>query len=274
MRPPVILTPGKLNKINKYVLEKTGCFAFLVPDKSWNYSDPGTGKGAVELWSVALYTIYHDYGCGYLNFILDSANEPNDEIEDLLFRSRRHKKNIERTLRPNVAHGGLDSYTPNEIKRIYFAREDQSIDQLPDSKWFILAEKIRRESDDLVNAIYKWADGFEDSGRNIRDEFGSSNYFKKSIDARVMFDTLDNDFWRGDRRRARNILESISKRTPNEKLDLWRDEVSSSYLNKELETPKDIIYQLKQYLYDVHHPEQPSSVTIGDSLGFSLSSLL
>ena len=81
MKPPVILMPGKLDEINKYLLEKTGCFAFLVPERRWYYSEPCTGKGAVELWSIALYTIYHDYGCGYLNFILDSNNEPDYIID-------------------------------------------------------------------------------------------------------------------------------------------------------------------------------------------------
>lgn len=119
MKPPVILGPGKLNEINKYVLQKTGCFAFLIPDNSWNYSDPKTGKGAVELWSVALYVVYHDYGCRYLKFILDQDNKPNCEIDDLLFRSRRHKKTIERILRTNIAHGCLDSYGHDELKRVF-----------------------------------------------------------------------------------------------------------------------------------------------------------
>lgn len=274
MKPPVILTPGKLNEINKYVLQKTGCFAFLIPDNCWDYSNPQTGKGAVELWSVALYVVYHDYGCRYLKFILDQGNEPNYEIDDLLYRSRRHKKTIERILRTNIAHGCLDSYDPGELKRVFFARETTPIAQLPDNKWFRVAEKIRRESDDLVDAIYKWADGYHENGRNIREVFAKSADFKKSIDSRVMFDTLDNDFCRNGETRARKTLEDISRQMPNEKLAIWGEDVSSLFLNKELKTPEDIISQLKKYLYDVHMPMQPASVTIGDSLGFSLTSLL
>lgn len=274
MRPPVILVPGKLDEINQYVLQKTGCFAFLISGKGWNYSDPKTGKGAVELWSVALYTVYHDYGCRYLSFILDQANEPNTDIDELLFKSRRHKKTVERVLRTNIAHGGLDSYSLSELRRIFFARENTPIDKLSDDRWFKVAEKIRRESDDLVNAIYKWADGYNNSKINIRDVFGASDNFKKSIDSRIMFDTLDKDFYIVNRRSAKEILEDVSQKMPNEKLELWREDLSSLFLSKEIKTPEDIISQLKQYLYDVHEPIQPSSVEIGNSLGFSFSSLL
>ena len=274
MKSPIILTPGKLDEINKYVLEKTGCFAFLVSDKCWNYSEPKTGKGAVELWSVALYTVYHDYGCKYLDFILDCANEPNVEIDVMIKKSQKHKKDIEKTLRNNIAHGQLDSYCSDKLKRLYFSREDISINQLSDNKWFRVAEIIRKDSDNLVDTIIKWADGYQNSERNIRDEFGASNHFKNSIDQRIMFNTLDNDFCGNGQNRARKILEKISKEKPNETLDLWKEEVSSLFLNRQIETPEDIISQLKQFLYDVHEPMQPSSAKIGDSLGFSLSSLL
>jgi len=142
MKPPVILKPGKLDDINKYVLERTGCFAFLIPDANWHYSEPKTSKGAVELWSVALYAIYHDCGCRYLDFILDSSNKPrNTAIDNLLYKSRRHKKTMERVLRTNIAHGVFDSYSYNELRRIFFQRENDPIEQLEDGKWFRVAEK-------------------------------------------------------------------------------------------------------------------------------------
>ncbi len=273
MKPPMILVPGKLEEINKYVLDRTGCFAFLVSDRGWNYSEPTTGKGAVELWSVALYVVYHDYGCKYLKFILDQNNKPNTDIDDLLYRSRRHKRTIERILRTNVAHGGLDSYVPGELKKIFFARENTPIDQLSDKKWFSVAERIRQESNDLVDAIYKWADGYQKSGQNIRNRFSRSDEFKKSIDSRLMFDTLDNDFCKGYERRANTIIEKDLEQAPKEKLASWGEEVSSLFLDETLRTPEDIIRHLKKLLYDIHNPMQPSSIDIGNVLGFSFSDL-
>jgi len=274
MKPPIILAPGKLEEINTYLLERTGCFAFLTSERKWQYSEPMTGKGAVELWSVALYAIYHDYGCRYLDFVLDSSNSPNMSIDDLLYKSRRHKRTIGRVLRTNVAHGILDSYSSERVNDIFFSRDNKPIEQISDEKWVSVAEKIRRESDDLVSVIYKWADEYNKSSSSIREVFGASDLFKKSIDSRIMFDSLDNDFCRPGEKRAKKILEEISIKAPNEKLNLWRDEISDLFLKKEIESPEDIINKLKTYLFNIHNPVKQSSVAIGDSTGYSLSSLL
>ena len=89
-----------------------------------------------------------------------------------------------------------------------------------------------------------------------------------------MFDTLDNDLCgRGDKR-AIEILDKASDASPAEKLEVWRSDISTLFLKEEIKTPQDIIDKLKSYLFEVHQPEQRSSVTIGESLGFSLSDLL
>lgn len=274
MKPPEILEPGKLIEINKYILERTGCFAFLIStDSGWYYSEPQTGKGAVELWSIALYTIYHDYGCRYLRFMLNSNNAPSDDMKDLLKRSNIHVSNVQKVLRLNVAHGTLDTYTPNELKRIFFAKEENSLKEMPETQWFRVAEKIRKESDDLVNTLYKWADGFQNNP-SIRKHFGSSDDFKSSIDSRIMFENLDNDFCMNRNRRAKRILEDQSQQLPMDKLENWRNEISSLFLREEIKTPQEIIDKLKSYLYEVHQPNQRSSVSIGEALGFSLLDLL
>ena len=273
MRPPEILMPGRLNEINKYILKKTGCFAFLASDSGWNYSEPKTGKGAVELWSIALYTIYHDYGCRYVRFIFDECNKPNDSIDEMLWKSRRHMTTVQRVLRSNIAHGTLDTYTHDELKRIFFAREERSLKEIPEEQWFRVAEKIRREADNLVDTLYKWADGYQGNS-TIRNRFGASDDFKKSIDARILFETLDNDFCRNGEKRAKRILEDQSRNLPAEKIDIWRDNISSMFLSNEINSPQEIIDKLKSFLFEVHQPEQRSSVTIGESLGFSLADLL
>ncbi len=234
---------------------------------------PTTGKGAVELWSVALYAIYHDYGCRYLRFILDSNNEPSADMDELLRKSRRHINNVQRVLRTNVAHGTLDAHTPDELKRIFFPRENEALEEIPENQWFRVAEKICKESDALVDVLYKWADGYRES-TTIRNQFGSSGDFTRSIDSRIVFDTLDNDLCgRGDKR-AIEILDKASDASPAEKLEVWRSDISTLFLKEEIKTPQDIIDKLKSYLFEVHQPEQRSSVTIGESLGFSLSDLL
>ncbi len=273
MRPPEILIPGKINEINTYLLEKTGCFAFLTSDNGWTYSEPTTGKGAVELWSIALYTIYHDYGCKFLQFIFDKCNKPNDSIDEMLCKSRRHITTVQRVLRSNVAHGTLDTYTPDELKRIFFAKERNTLKDMPEEQWFKVAEIIRRESNDLVETLYKWADGYQ-SDSSIKNRFGASDDFKKSIDSRIMFEMLDNDFCKNRDKRAKKILEEQSKDLPAKKIDTWRNEISYMFLKNEIKTPQEIIDKLKSFLFEVHQPVQRSSVTIGESLGFSLVDLL
>jgi len=126
----------------------------------------------------------------------------------------------------------------------------------------------------LVNTIYKWADGYQEINSNIREIFGKSDYFKRSIDSRIMFDTLDNDYWVHGGKRAKTILEDVSKQAPNEKLNLWRNEISTLFLNEKIKSPTDIISKLRTYLFDIHNPVQQSSISIGENVGFSLTTLL
>jgi hypothetical protein len=162
---------------------------------------------------------------------------------------------------------------PHELKRIYFSNEMTTIEQMPESNWLKVAERIRRESNDLIQALYEWADGYQND-HNIRKIFGASDNFKRSIDSSIMFDTLDNDYCTFGERRAKKILEEISKDKPNEKIELWRNDISSRFLNNELQSPQDIINKLKTYLFEVHHPAPVSSVSIGESLGFSPTEML
>ena len=73
---------------------------------------------------------------------------------------------------------------------------------------------------------------------------------------------------------AKKILEEQSKDLPAKKIDTWRNEISRMFLNNEIKTPQEIIDKLKSFLFEVHQPVQRSSITIGESLGFSLSDLL
>ena len=273
MTPPEILTPGKLDEINNYVLAKTGCFAFLVPNDGWHYSEPKTGKGAVELWAVALYAIYHDYGCRYLKFILNINNKPNSALTNQLVRSYKHMNNIQSVIRTNVAHGTLDEYSIQRFRNVYFNSVD-SIDSITEEQWNLLAEKIKKESDELVEVLYKWADGYCDSNSNIRTIFGRSDDFKRSIDKRLMFDTLDNDFCTSRRSlRAKKILEDNPHDSPDSAINRWKEDISNLFLRNEIHSPQDVLSQLRMYLYEIHNPISSSSASVGQRFGFSLSSL-
>lgn len=273
MKSPDILLPGKLDEINKYLLDRTGCFAFLVSDVMWQYSEPKTGKGAVELWSIALYAIYHDYGCQYLNFILDLSNKPDDSMDKMLEKSRKHIKRIQSVLRSIIAHGTLDKHSSEELKRIYLPDEEKTLDLVTDEQWEKVAERISNESNYLIRTIYKWADGYKSAEVDIRSSFGASEKFKKSIDSRVLFDTLDNDCRGIGEQRAKVILEKLSKEMPDKKITEWRDKISKLFLCNELCTPQDIIAKLKTFLYEVHRPTPSSSATIGELCGFDFSKI-
>lgn len=205
MKLPKILQSGEIRKINDYLYAKSGCFAFLVSDVQWIYSEPKSGKEAFEKWSVELYTVYHDYGCEYLTYLLSGKDILPFALREDLDEAKKHMNNVNRIFRNNFAHGLLDVSSRNRMrdeiskyctKKAKGEKWDSYFQLFTDDDWRSAAERLRLDADNLLNTLYKWADMVERDKDilNLRENFGNAREFKNSISKRVVFDSLDKEF--------------------------------------------------------------------------------
>lgn len=285
MKPPKILQSGEIRKINDYLYTKSGCFAFLVSDVQWIYSEPKSGKEAFEKWSIELYTVYHDYGCDYLRYIL-SGNILSSDIRNDLDEAKRHLNNVNRIFRQNFAHGILDISSRNRMrdeiskyctKKARGERWDSYFRAFTDEDWRKASECLRVDADNLLETLYKWADVAE-KGRDIlnpRENFGKAYEFKNSISKRIVFDSLDKEFSDSSGHSALKILdgeldENYGQKNSEKLLQEWQNNIQREFLNGTIKTAEDIISKIKEYLYIVHNPPNESSIAIANRNGFSL----
>lgn len=287
MKPPKILIPDTIKKVNEHLLKKTGCFAFLISDMQWIYSEPKSGKEAFELWSVALYTIYHDYGCDYIKYILDESHSPDAYMPGDLKKCKRHVDDVVKIFRNNIAHGIFDSCSREKMQRLVFKYDKtiqvDDIDQLTDDQWLHVANRLKDDSDFLVDTLYEWADKFDKSPIPVsvskpRLKFGESPNFTVSISERVVFDSLDKDYSSSQLQSARKILDDAFQKGGGNKNSLdtlteWQNMIQRDFLDEKIKCPDDIIKILRNCLYEIHNPPSRSSVEIAAAHGFSFDGL-
>lgn len=287
MKPPKILMPDTIKQVNKHLLEKTGCFAFLMSEVQWVYSEPRSGKEAFELWSVALYTVYHDYGCDYIKYILDESNAPAPYMSDDLKRCKKHVDDVVKILRVNIAHGIFDFSSREKMKQIILTYDKtvriHDMELLTDDQWRTVASRLKDDSDFLVDTLYEWADKFEKSSIPVsvlkpRMKFGESSNFTTSISERVVYESLDKDYWKSWSQSARKQLDDAAGKGGNNKnssdtLIEWQKMIQCDFLDEKIKHPDDIIQRLRNYLYEIHNPPTKSSVEIAAIRGFSFDGL-
>ncbi len=288
MKPPKILQAGELKKINDHLYAKTGCFAFLVPDAQWIYPEPKSGKEAFERWSIELYTVYHDHGCGYLPYLLSGRDICPGDLRRDLSKAKRHMDSVNKIFRKNLAHGLMDVCSRDRMKKEisrYHIKKDKGekwdlyFQSLTDDDWKRAAEHLRADADALLETLYKWADVVE-KDRDIsdpREAFGRAREFRSSISRRIVFDSLDNDLCSTGGPSALKILDGGSKkgkgsveRNSEKQLQEWQDEIQKGFLSGKIKTAEDIVSELKRFLYRIHEPLKDSSIAIADRTGFSL----
>lgn len=286
MKPPKILQLGEMRKINDYLCTKSGCFAFLLPDAQWIYSDPKSGKEAFEKWSIELYTVYHDYGCEYLKYILSGKGILAIDLRDDLCEARKHLHSVNRIFRNNLAHGVLDVSSRNnmrdEISR-YCTKKSKGekwnvyFNEFSDDDWISVANRLKQDADNLLETLRKWADVAEKESGTLspRENFGNACEFKKSISKRIVYDSLDKEFTNKNMPSATAILDGRANMYPAKsnsewQLEKWQNDIQKEFLERKIETADDIVLKLKKYLYMVHNPPEDSSIDIARRNGFSL----
>lgn len=289
MKHPKILMLGKIREVNKYLLKKTGCFAFLLDDHlQWNYAEPQNGKEAFEIWSVALYVVYHDYGCYYLKYLLSDENIMTKGIEPEMRRARKHYQDIVNCFRGNFAHGILDEQSRDKmaelINRRYLKKTGhfKKLDIFMEDDWRTAAGQLRKQADELYETLLLWADKYYESKfrewLSAKQQFGKSDCFKKSICERVVFESLDKDL-RERNRYAKEILDNRevgnnAHKNAADTLLEWQDIIQNDFLNDKLNTDQEIINKIKELLKEVYEPKTVSSIDIALECGYDLDNLL
>lgn len=263
-----------LKRLNELLMKNTGCFAFLKDQIELKYHTPSTGYEAFWIYSTALYDVYHDYGCRYLDFILDNANAPDSSLEKRLKKCRNHKKDINVIFRTNLAHGVYDQRTREDLRDIISTfylhtsdgeKWDSYINNLTEKQWKDIVGKIIRDANQLADTIEEWAGlwGRKDEREReaLRRAFADSDEFYKSVDKRVCF-SLRKD-------------ELGQKPDVNEgRIDIWRGVIQNEFRQKKICTPLDIRKRLQSLIHEVCNPASISSVGAAKESGYDISILM
>ncbi len=200
MQIPKFLQPGQLAKLNNELISSTGCFGFLDVESYALSVLPENNADAFFRYSVALYCVYHDQGCQFLNFFLDPSNCPSTTLSYQTKFHFLHKKAVELTLRPAFTHGmvrnsvsnGFQSKMQNYFTQKHGATNFPGINQylitLSDLDWKYATENLVKDADSFYDYLFQWAREFQHSNTSITElqvTFADSIYFQKSIDIRV-----------------------------------------------------------------------------------------
>ena len=302
MTEPRILKKGAIGQINDLLLEKTGCFAFLCEEPFWNYEVNAQTDPRIRfmVWNTALYSVYHDYGCKYLTFFLDEENVlpvgGSIDLQDVR-RAKTHIRNVTGCFRPNYAHGVLASAVRENMKQIlsdYYVRDhatlswDDYYNQMQEADWEAACEKLAKDANLLYQILVDFANGgycvnsVFAALSNIRTTFANSPQFADSIDKRLVFSFLDEDYKHYDAT-AGTVLTAerlLKARVPygqptdaNSLLEPWRADIVTEFVAETLKTPADILRALRRKLDDLYHPQAASSVSVAAAIGFEIPSL-
>lgn len=282
MKMPKLLEHGAIKRINTYLIEKTGCFAFWEPAHQWEYATPNSSHQEVEMWSIALYTIYCDYGSAFLKFILniDNAANPNSLKNDIS-RCCKHLENVNALFRPCFAHGNVSDFVPlkimDQVGKTYIGNDvnkgwPEYFKGLQEEEWRKWAQALQEESNHLYDTLFKWADEYEKSlipFELVDPKKKFSKAIMKSINYKLLFNDLDRDYYGIDGKKAEDILGKFAE----SHVKSVSEEIKQKYETGSVKEPSEIINMLRIELKRIHSRSEGSSVSIANSMGFSLNNL-
>ena len=207
MKIPKFLQPGQISKLNYELISRTGCFGFLNTDSYALSVLPKSNADAFFRYSVALYCVYHDQGCQFLNFFLDKSICPTTALSYQTKIHYKHKKVVESTLRPAFTHGIVRNSVAYDFQNKmgnYFTRKsginnfpdiNQYIVTLSDLDWKHSTEKLVEDADSFYDYLLQWAKEFQHSNTSVLELqaiFSDSVFFQKSIDIRICQSLYEN----------------------------------------------------------------------------------
>lgn len=274
---PCMLQPDKLRKLNKHLVDTTGCFAFLKTDQALFSAVPQSWQDAYTIFSVGLYAVYHDYGCQFLRFLLLSDDLCPNTLANP-DRHRLHVDTINKTIRVNLAHGLLYSFQRTELQRKlanYYLRDSSYthnparwpdyVNNLTEQQWMQITRRLVTDSDKLYHFLRSWGEEWaKDSKRlpELRNRFVTHrDCFANSFDDRICRPLLLSHGIRA------SDVTRYTKSNGSSPIDRWRQQLIQFYRNGE-HRPDEILRKLDQLIRQEFEPAQNSSIDIAAQFGF------
>lgn len=263
------LDHADLVALNQLFMEKTGCFAFLRPHPLLICATHGTWQDRFVLLCTALYVVYHDFGCKYLDFFLDDENCPRGTpYPD---KHRRHKNAVLKTLRPSMVHGLLGDTAKNSfwtrIANYYIPTLSskrgwlECVNTVTEGQWESAVARLKDDADSFYDFLAVWADN---KNTDQREQFARSDFFRNSIDERVCTVIL----------KELKVFKAIDlKRYLANKTD-WQNTLCDEYANGTLQTSDDLYNRLYMLIASDVQKDTPATNTassqIAKTFGFSV----
>lgn len=241
----------KMNKMNDMLMDKVGCFAFLLPNRSmyWEYDVPVNPKQKFERICLALYVYYFDYGRSFLNYILTEIKNSNPSHDYL-----QHKAKIQ-TIRTRIAHGVFDNATENEMYLSAPLTVTNEID------WDLWVDQIVAESNSMLTNIELWA---QNAGSH-RKAFSDAVFDIRCINDHIVFYSIDKDARSSAQNSAKDVLKNIQRNPKRWLEDLNRD-IKNGFLADVNYGPSDVVYTIYRELFNLHNGTRKSSLSMASNL--------
>lgn len=279
-KAPLFLQAGKAKLLNDKLVLQTGCFAFLKTDQVLFSTMPETYQDAFTIYTLGLYSLYHDYGCYFLRLLLEDFLCP-PSIQTYRLRSyRTHVGVVTSNLRHNIAHGILEVEQRKKIQRklskyyLDYDKTEFSPEQWPfftnslsPNHWEKITNRLVADSDNLYNFLELWANEWAkipDGLANLRDRFARNEKFCYSFDRRICEPIIRKHNSTADIKRYINLGDSSSD------IYSWRETLREDFLSKSITAPEEIYEKLNMLIDKTVNPPHPTSIDSAGRYGFGI----
>jgi hypothetical protein len=271
---PLLLQPGLAQLLNRRLVDKTGCFAFLKTDLIIPFKRPASYHDAFLVYVVGLYALYHDYGCQFLPLLLSDKMSHPLMVRRSLHVIRRHIEDVNSYLRPNVAHGVYEieerTKMQTRISNYYLQAADTGLSSqkwpeflinLTDDHWEIITRRIINDSNKLYHFLEQWADAWGaetiTARQGLKNDFARDEGFRRSFNARI----------------CTHIIKQCGLGVDSQKfykgwLSNWQQELCQEFLSEKACTPDALYQSLWRLIEKAVNPPADSSTDIAKKHGF------
>lgn len=193
---PKLLSEGVARNLNNKFFAECKIFPFMYVCNRLILEEPASFADAIVIYSCGLYTLYHDYACDFLKFILDTRFAITD-ADGTVFDISRIRKHIYTVndLRALIAHGhiGEKNLTPDQLSNYKKLLVNSGLgfvamDKLQESDCRCIVGFITSECDylyDFLNAFVTQYDIAVSLYPNITKEFLDNALEQSFVDPRV-----------------------------------------------------------------------------------------
>ena len=274
---PRMLQKDQLELLNKHLVDKTRCFAFLKTDQVIFSFRPQSWQDAYTIFSIGLYAVYHDYGCKFMCKLLLSEDLCPAELP-VPQKHRTHVMVVTQQIRTNLAHGlfnlkertklqqELRGYLPTNGRKYNPHVWPDFVNQMHEQDWREITRHLTTASDELYNYLWDWGDAWSkhtEQLSTLQNKFVSyKDYFANSFDERIFRSILIA--CGANPKTLNRYLARGSKYITN-----WRGKLLKSYRSG-TRSPEELYKQLSNLINESVNPPEKSSLDIAKDMGFGI----